>query len=36
MNRDEEIKRRVEEIRIGTVEIHALEDVLAEMAERYG
>lgn len=32
----DEIKRRVDEIRNGTVETHALEDVLAEMEERYG
>jgi putative addiction module component (TIGR02574 family) len=32
----EEIKRRVDEIRNGTAETYALEDVLAEMEERYG
>ena len=32
----EEIKRRVDEIRDGTAETYALEDVLAEMEERYG
>jgi hypothetical protein len=32
----EEIKRRVDEIRSGTAETYALEDVLAEMEERYG
>jgi hypothetical protein len=32
----DEIKRRVDEIRNGTVETYALEDVLAEMEERYG
>jgi hypothetical protein len=33
---DEEIKRRVDEIRNETGETYALEDVLAEMEERYG
>jgi hypothetical protein len=32
----EEIKRRVDEIRNGSVETYALEDVLSEMEERYG
>ncbi len=32
----EEIKRRVDEIRNGTAETYALEDVLAEMEARYG
>lgn len=32
----EEIRRRVEEIRNGTAELYDLEDVLAEMEERYG
>jgi hypothetical protein len=31
-----EIERRVAEIRNGTAETYALEDVLAEMEERYG
>jgi hypothetical protein len=31
----EEIKRRVDEIRNGTAETYALEDVLAEMEKRY-
>ncbi|HST59783.1 MAG TPA: addiction module protein [Longimicrobium sp.] len=31
-----EIQRRVDEIRNGTAETYALEDVLAEMEERYG
>ena len=32
----EEIRRRIEEIRNGTAELYDLEDVLAEMKERYG
>lgn len=32
----DEIMRRVDEIRNGTAETHPLEDVLAEMEERYG
>lgn len=32
----DEIKRRVDEIRNGTAETYPLEDVLAEMEERYG